>query len=63
MGKRKKELNISTEKENKIAGSFAHELVELLNSGEVTSKQIITVLAYRCTTVGYGNNLITEIDF
>ena len=60
---RKKELNISTEKEDRITRSYAYELVDMLNKGEVTSREILTVLAHRCTVVGSDLNLITEIDF
>lgn len=35
----------------------------MLNKGETTSREIITVLALRCTTAGFHYNLITEVDF
>ena len=43
--------------------SYAHELAVLLNEGKVTSQEIFTVLAHRCTVVGFYYNHITEVDF
>jgi Asp-tRNA(Asn)/Glu-tRNA(Gln) amidotransferase A subunit family amidase len=63
MEERKKELGISAEKEERITKSYAHELVDMLNEGEATSREILTVLAHRCTVVGSELNLITEVDF
>jgi hypothetical protein len=43
--------------------SYAHELAFMLNEGQTTSQEIFTVLAHRCTSVGFHYNHITEVDF
>ena len=35
----------------------------MLNTGKVTSREILTVLALRCTVVGGFYNYVTEVDF
>ena len=60
---KKRDLNISVDKEKEIVMKYAHELAGLLNEGKVTSQEIFIVLAHRCTTVGFYFNHITEVDF
>ena len=63
MDGRRKDLSITPELEQKITNSFAFELVDLLNNAQATSRQILTVLAFRCTTVAHHFNQVTEVDF
>jgi len=63
MAQRRKDLNISQQLEQQIYLSTAHELAQMLNQGQATSRQILTVFAYRATTVAKHFNYITELDF